>query len=175
MIMNTQITQIKLLTWYYNSGLLLTWYYTSGLLNYGLFLSTLVVQWCFLQQWVAMEDGWVQKHCMYRTRTKKRRVFEILVPNPAFPKADIQKSSHGGITQWLSGLRRTGSDPFVMSHSTTLILTTRRHRCHRFSAPNERCSKFKAPSTISAFIIIHSSDGIFSSTTQEIQRKPEYL
>lgn len=95
-----------------------------------------------------MEDGWVQKHCIYSGRTKKRReVFKILVPNPAFPKADIQKSSHGGITQWLSGLRSTGSDPFVISHSTTLILTTRRHLCHRFSAPSGRCSNFKAPST----------------------------
>lgn len=121
-----------------------------------------------------MEDGWVQKHCIYSARTKKRReVFKILVPNPAFPKADIQKRSHGGITQWLSGLRRTGSDPFVISHSTTLILTTRQHLCHRFSAPGGRCRNFKAPSTISAVIIIHSSDGIFCTNTPEMQRKPK--
>lgn len=66
-------------------------YCTSGLLHEALFSSTSAVQWCFWQQWVAKEDGWVQKQSIYGSRNGGKAVFEILVPNPAFPKAATQK------------------------------------------------------------------------------------
>lgn len=92
------------------------------------------------RQWVSTKTKYI-----WLKKQGEKAVFEILVPNPAFPKAATEKGSHGGIIQWHSGLRRTGSDPVVVTHSTTLILTTRPHLCHSFSAPSQRCCKFKVP------------------------------
>lgn len=75
-------------------------------------------------------------------KKKIKAVFEILVPNPALTH---KKNSNGGIIQWLSRLSRPGPHPFVITHSTTLILTTRQHLCHSFSAPSQCCCKFKEP------------------------------
>lgn len=84
---------------------------------------------------------------MYGTRNRgeKKQYLKFSFLIQPFQRLTHKKSSRSGIIQWLSGLRCTGSDPFVITPSTTLILTTRQHLCHSFSAPSQHCCQFKAP------------------------------
>lgn len=113
--------------------------------------------WCTLfhqlQQFSAVFDnsGWPKRMGEYKNKVctaqetgGKKQYLKFLFLIQPFQRLKHKKSSHGGIIQWLSGLRHTGSDPFVITHSTTLILT-RQHLCHSFSAPSQRYCKFKAP------------------------------
>lgn len=136
-----------------------------------------------LQQFSGVFDnsGWPKRMGEYKNKvymaqeTGGKQYLKFLFLIQPFQRLPHKKSSHGGIIQSLSGLRRTGSDPFVITHSTTLILTTRQHLCHSFSAPSQRCCKFKAP-RFHLSIYYHS---LFrwdlSSTIQEIQSAPACL
>lgn len=94
------------------------------------------------------QRGWVStrtKYVRHKKRGGKKQYLKFSFLIQPFQRLTHKKSSRSGIIQWLSGLRCTGSDPFVITPSTTLILTTRQHLCHSFSAPSQRCCQFKAP------------------------------
>lgn len=48
---------------------------------------------------------------------EKQQYLKFLFLIRPFQRQTHKRSSHGGIIQRLSGLRRTGSDPFVIAHS----------------------------------------------------------
>lgn len=128
-------------------------------------------------------SGWPKRMGEYKNEVGKAKetggkkaVFEILIPNPVLSKGWHTKraammESFSGSLGW-DALALTLLSSLTQQHSSWqqgIIYAT------AFQLQASVAASSKCRASISGFIIIPSSDGICSSTIQEIQREPACL
>lgn len=124
------------------------------------------------REWVSTKT----KYARQKKRGGKKAVFEILIPNPVLSKGWHTKraammESFSGSLGW-DALALTLLSSLTQQHSSWqqgIIYAT------AFQLQASVAASSKCRASISGFIIIPSSDGICSSTKQEIQREPACL